>query len=186
MRVNDPDNTPEQLVFNVLEVPSGHFEYSDKVDAPIKSFTQEELINGRITFVHHKSSSNESHVVLQLSDGIETSAVTKLRVSTFPQFWRLQNNTGLVLVHRTSAIITPYNLSFVSNIGSGDDAAQFQITQAPQFGAIEVEQGNGAWKSSSAFSNGELRQHRVRYRHTTARPDFDEFQVCYACNIFNI
>lgn len=173
------------MVFNILETPSGHFEYFDKVDAPIKSFTQEDLINGRITFVHHKSSLNESYVSLQLSDGIETSAVTKLRITTFPQYWRLQNNTGLVLVHRTSAIITPYNLSFVSNIGSGDDAAQFQITQAPQFGVIEVEKENSAWKSSSVFNNGELRQHRVRYRHTTGRPDFDEFQVCQAY-IFSI
>lgn len=183
--MNDPDNAPEQLVFNVLEVPSGHFEYSDKVDAPITSFTQEDLINRRITFVHHKNSLNESYVSLQLSDGIETSVVTKLRVTTFPQYWRLQNNTGLVLVHRTSATITPYNLSFVSNIGSGDDSAQFQITQAPQFGVIEVEKENGVWKSSTIFSNGELKQHRVRYRHTTARPDFDEFQVYYTYDIFN-
>lgn len=143
----------------------------------ITSFTLENIQYGNVIFVHHKDAANESHVVLQVSDGIETSPLTKLRISTFPQYWRLQNNTGVVLTHNSFSVITPYNLSFVSNVAEADDAAQFQITQVPQYGVIEVEKEAGVWKNSVIFTNGELRQHRVRYRHVSSTPQFDEFQV---------
>lgn len=129
-------------------------------------------------FVHHKNATNDSYILLQVSDGIETSPIAKLRVSAFPQYWRLQNNTGVVLTHHSYAIITPYNLSFVSNVAeAADSTAQFQVMQGPLYGVIEVEKEAGVWKNVVVFTNGELKQHRVRYRHVTSAPQFDEFQV---------
>lgn len=163
----------------MIKVDCGHFEYSDKTDAPVSSFTQEDVENGRIVFVHNKSMANESYVTLQVSDGIESSAFTKLRVSTFQQVWWLQNNTGLILTHDAFAFITPYNLSFISNVASSDDSAQFQVVQGPQYGLIEVENDFGVWKNTVIFTTGQLKQHRVRYHHISAQPEFDEFQVNY-------
>lgn len=142
----------------------------------------ENIENKAVVFVHHKEANNESHIVLQVSDGIETSPVTKLRISAFPQYWRLQNNTGIVLTHHSFALITPYNLSFVSNVAGADDTiSQFQLIQGPQYGVVEVEKEAGVWKNVAAFTNRELKQHRVRYRHISGTPQFDEFQVSYEC-----
>lgn len=178
MKIKDPDSHSSQLVINIIQADSGHFEFKDKSDVPITSFTLENVENKFIIFLHHKNASNESYVVLQVSDGIETSPVTKLRISAFPQYWRLQNNTGIVLTHHSFTLITPYNLSFVSNVAGADDTtAQFHIIQTPQYGVIEVEKETGIWKNVVVFSNGELKQHRVRYRHVSSTPQFDEFQV---------
>lgn len=38
-----------------------------------------------------------------------------LPVSVVPLQLRMINNTGLILVHKKSALITPWNLSFSSN-----------------------------------------------------------------------
>lgn len=166
------------MIINVVETDCGHFEFKDKADAKVTSFTLENIDNAVVIFVHHKNSTNDSFVVLQVSDGIESSAVTKLRISAFPQYWRLQNNTGIVLTHHSYGIITPFNLSFISNVaGAEDSTAQFQITQGPLYGVIEVEKETGVWRNVLVFTNGEIKQHRVRYRHISSTPQFDEFQV---------
>lgn len=58
-------------------------------------------------------------LIVQVSDGMETSAAVYLPVSVMPLQLRMINNTGLILVHKSSALITPWNLSFISN--SEDD-----------------------------------------------------------------
>lgn len=90
----------------------------------------------------------------------------------------------MILTHHSYAVITPYNLSFVSNvIGADDGTAQFQIIQGPLYGVVEVEKEAGVWKNVVVFTNGELKQHRVRYRHVTSAPQFDEFQVGFFLDI---
>lgn len=51
----------------------------------------------------------------QVSDGIETSGPSTLRIAIVPLQVRLVNNTGLALVHNSYALITPDNLTFATN-----------------------------------------------------------------------
>lgn len=182
LRVSDPDSVSKQLVLNIVDAGPGHFEYKSKANAPVSSFTLQNVENEQIFYVHH-SNSNETFITIKISDGIETSKPSKLRVSTYPQFWRLQNNTGLILMHHMSSLITPFNLSFVSNVANSTDNAQFRVIQGPQFGLIEVEKEVGIWDSSIIFTSDDVRQHRVRYRHVTSAPEYDEFQVIFCFNI---
>lgn len=50
---------------------------------------------------------------------METSSTVNLPVSILPLQLRMINNTGLILVHKSATLITPWNLSFISN--SDDD-----------------------------------------------------------------
>lgn len=177
LKVKDPDNAPEQIVYNILESPIGHFEYAKKEGHKITSFTHKDVEDEKIVFVHDSNVTNDLYVALQLSDGIETSPVTKIRVSVSPQYWRMENNTGIVVLHNTATIITPFNLSFISNAESVDHQIQVQIVKKPNFGVIEVEKSANSWEKSLMFFNADLKQHRVRYRHINGKPDFDEFEV---------
>ncbi|CAH0562469.1 unnamed protein product [Brassicogethes aeneus] len=173
----DPDNTASQLVFNILKSETGYFENLRKPGAKITSFTQEDVDKEKIMYFDKSSSGvNDSYISLQISDGIETSKIYKVRVSIAPQYWRLENNTGLVVLHQTSSVITPQNLSFTSNVGNVDYRAQFSIVKKPHYGVIEVEKYGNSWEISDVFSSNDLKQHRVRYKHTNSKPDFDEFQ----------
>lgn len=143
----------------------------------ISSFSQEDIDKGNIFFVSQKSKLNDSYISLQISDGLETSQPYKLRVTVSPQYWRLQNNTGLTLLHQNFGLITPVNLSFISNVANADYRAQFRITKKPNYGVVEVEVSANNWQAVDVFSTSDLKQHRVRYRHTISKPDIDEFQV---------
>ncbi|KAJ8949136.1 hypothetical protein NQ318_012884 [Aromia moschata] len=172
----DPDNSPSELVYTILKSECGFFENIKKPGTKIVTFTQEDVDNGKILFFDRSSSSNTSYISLQVSDGIETSPMYKLRVSVSPQYWRLERNTGLIVLHQTSSVITPYNLSFTSNVAIPDYSAQFTIVKKPQYGIIEVEKNVNSWEVSDGFTSSDIKQHRVRYRHTNSKPDFDEFQ----------
>lgn len=177
MHAADPDSPVEQLVYSVLDSGPGYLEYVQKPGVSLASFSQQDIDNEQVAFVHNRTGINEGFLSFEISDGIETSKGFRLRLSMFPQSWRLQNNTGVVLIHKTFAVITAQNLSFVSNVPDAVDKADFQIVQGPQFGIVEVENNDGVWQSSTRFSSDDLRQHRVRYRHTSFEPDYDEFQV---------
>lgn len=178
-KVKDPDSSPEQIIYNILQSNSGHFEHVNKEGVKITSFSQKDVEDGKIFFFHDSNSQNDSYISLEVSDGIETSPLSKIRVSVSPQYWRLQNNTGLTVLHQTSAVITPFNLSFVSNVIGGDHRIQFHIIKKPSYGSIEVEKSVSVWEPSDGFTNVDLKQHRVRYRHRSSKPDFDEFQVSF-------
>ncbi|KAL3289493.1 hypothetical protein HHI36_022914 [Cryptolaemus montrouzieri] len=142
----------------------------------VSTFSQDDVDKGNIYFVCQSNSLNDSYISLQISDGLESSQLYKLRVTVSPQYWRLQNNTGLVLLHQNFGLITPMNLSFVSNVANADYRAQFRLTKKPNYGVVEAEVNANTWKVVDVFSTSDLKQHRVRYRHTTSKPDIDEFQ----------
>lgn len=172
----DSDNSPNELVYTVLQ-SEGTFEKIDKPGHKITTFTQEEVDTGKILFFDRSTTSNISYISMQVSDGIETSPVYQLRVTVSPQYWRMERNTGLVVLHQTHSIITPYNLSFTSNVAIPDYSAHFTIVKKPQYGVVEVEKSINSWEVVDSFTGDDLKQHRVRYRHVNHKPDFDEFQV---------
>ncbi|KAF5283047.1 hypothetical protein FQR65_LT14108 [Abscondita terminalis] len=176
LHVIDPDTSAEHLVYSVVDPGSGHFEHTRSSGNTLSSFTQQEIDDHEVVFVHHTTSADDSYVSLKVSDGIETSKVAKLRISAFQQVWRIQNNTGLTVMHESFGLITSWNLSFVSNVPHSLDEAQYYVIHEPKFGVIEMETAIDKWKKTTTFSSEDLRRHRIRYRHLRSRPNFDEFE----------
>lgn len=179
MKAIDLDNASTHLIYNIIKSDNGYFENVNKIGVPIKSFTQEDIDNNLIYYVERSQSMNktDTYISLTISDGIETSKLYKIRVSITPQYWRLENNTGLIVLHQTSSILTPYNLSFTSNVPNSDYRAQFYVVKKPNYGVIEIEKSINDWEATDQFSSNDLKQHRVRYRHSNGKPEIDEFQV---------
>ncbi|XP_050497411.1 chondroitin sulfate proteoglycan 4 [Diabrotica virgifera virgifera] len=175
-KVIDSDNTPDQLIYSILKCEDGYFENVNNPGTKISSFTQEEVNGGLILFYDKSSDKNTSYISMQVSDGLETSPVYRLRVAISPQYWRMERNTGLIVLHQSVSVITPYNLSFTSNVAIPDYLKYFSIVRKPAYGVVEVEKTGNSWEHSDYFTGNDLKQHRVRYRHTIANPDFDEFQ----------
>lgn len=117
--VNDPDSSADRLMYSVLapvDSPAQHgrIEVGGKA---VAQFSQADVEAGSVTYVIEAQSYEAAafELAVQVSDGIETSPVVYLPVSVMPLQLRMINNTGLVLVHKSSALITPWNLSFSSN-----------------------------------------------------------------------
>ncbi|XP_060516425.1 chondroitin sulfate proteoglycan 4 [Cylas formicarius] len=181
LKTEDPDNSPFELVYTIIKSDCGYFEHLRKLGAKVDSFTQEDIDKKKIIFVHTGTEPKDSYLSLQVSDGNEATQVHKIRVSVTPQIWRLDKNTGLQLLHQTWVVITPQNLSYSSNVPNADNKVLFKIIKKPKFGDIEVESLN-TWEATDVFSNTDLKQHRVRYRHSMGEPQFDEFQFRTAFN----
>ncbi|KAK8744548.1 hypothetical protein OTU49_000861, partial [Cherax quadricarinatus] len=110
--VVDSDSPPSKLritVLNLKESEGGYIENSKSPGVPIHSFTQEQVNQGVVSFVHRGE--RNTKIVLKVSDGIETGEPTILRVAAFELQVYLVNNTGLRLTHGSWAFITPANLS---------------------------------------------------------------------------
>ncbi|XP_019760594.2 chondroitin sulfate proteoglycan 4 isoform X2 [Dendroctonus ponderosae] len=190
-KTEDPDNTQSELVYRIISSEVGYFEHLRKLGAKVDSFTQEDVNKKKILFVHTSPDASDSYVSLEVSDGVEVSPVYKVRVSVTPQIWRLDRNTGLLLLHQTYQIITPYNLSYTSNVPNSDYNMLFKIVKKPSFGDVEVDRSANIWEPTKSinmweptdvFLNTDLKQHKVRYRHSIGEPQFDEFQFRTAVN----
>lgn len=121
----DPDSPPNSLLFSIVpptepDSPSqnGVIEVLGKRS---NTFTQEDVNQGAVTYQVNSQTADDNSfdLIVQVSDGMETSDKAYLPVSVLPLQLRMINNTGLILIHKSVAFITPCNLSFVSN--SDDD-----------------------------------------------------------------
>ena len=117
---------------------------------------------------------------LQVTDGAEASEISFLKIATFQPEFYLENNTGLLLNYNNSSLITVSNISIVTNFEDSLFDVEFEIKTKPKFGVIELEEStqHNQWSKVDHFSYKQLKQLRVRYRHFTDKPDFDEFKVC--------
>lgn len=125
LTAEDPDSTPNALLYSIVpsadvESPAhqGIIEVSGK---KTNIFTQDDINQGMVTYVINSPAAVDRSfdLIIQVSDGMETSEKAYLPVSVLPLQLRMINNTGLVLIHKSSALIAPSNLSFISN--SDDD-----------------------------------------------------------------
>lgn len=125
LTADDPDSSPISLLYSVVpptepDSPAHHgvIEVSGKKS---NTFTQEDVNQGTVTYLVNSPNADDKSfdLILQVSDGMETSEKAYLPVSVLPLQLRMVNNTGLVLIHKSVGLITPCNLSFISN--SEDD-----------------------------------------------------------------
>ncbi|XP_037082409.1 chondroitin sulfate proteoglycan 4-like [Pollicipes pollicipes] len=173
----DPDSRPRELVFTLLSPAEvdGHLELARRPDEPVDSFTQEQVDDGQVLFVHG-GGGGDTRLALRVSDGQATSETTLLRVVTFRLEAVAVNNTGLRVTHGSSALITTANLSFTTNAQDEQVGIKFVIVKQTQSGKVQKLRGNGHWQPTSHFTMRHLKRRRVRYRHTTGTPDHDGFR----------
>lgn len=119
LRAEDSDSPPASLIYTVLlsqesEGQNGRVEVNGKA---VTSFSQLDVDQGHVTYLVNAQSPEDTsfEIAIQVSDGMETSPAAFLRVTVLPLQLRMMNNTGLVLIHKSYSLITPWNLSFSSN-----------------------------------------------------------------------
>lgn len=119
LQADDPDSSPDSLIYTILMSPNSEAQ-QDRVEVngrAVATFSQSDVNAGLVTYLINTRGVEDTSFELniQVSDGMETSPASSIRVSVLPLQLRMMNNTGLVLIHKSSALITPYNLSFVPN-----------------------------------------------------------------------
>uniref|UniRef100_A0A3B3TXG6 Chondroitin sulfate proteoglycan 4-like n=1 Tax=Poecilia latipinna TaxID=48699 RepID=A0A3B3TXG6_9TELE len=166
-KVSDPDNSPEDLVFNSmgnLNSEAGYLENLDYPGRPINVFSLSDLEEGKISFVHTGVSA--SRLVLRASDGHRVSNAVVLRIMAVTLEYKLVNKTGLEVNQGESAIISTRHLAVRVNVADSSVDVWYDVTDLPQFGEIQRLHSSGEWKSTTFFSQRILEKERIRYIST--------------------
>ncbi|KAK2529747.1 chondroitin sulfate proteoglycan 4-like isoform X1 [Columba livia] len=173
IKVLDKDTDPVRLSLSVLgnlNADAGFLEYSKHPGKAITTFSNEDLREGTVFFVH--TGVKNSRIVLRASDGEKVSNTVVLRVMAVPLDYRVVNNSGIKLLQGVTALITPRHLAVETNASLQELEIRYEITEPPQFGEVQRQHSRGEWKSVSSFSQRSVQRSRVRYCST-----FKEIQL---------
>lgn len=178
LHVEDKDDAPPDLEFNVRYPQAfdvGYFEISDSlgVRARITSFTQEDINEGRIRYIHRGYL--QTQVRLQVSDGKDSSDPKNLRIQAVPLRLSMLSNSGLVVAPGSTVLISRNNLTYTTNAPNQDIDIRYDITDPPYYGFVQRQQySNNKWVTVTTFKQGDIDKSRVRYIHTETHSPHDE------------
>ncbi|NWW70284.1 CSPG4 protein, partial [Climacteris rufus] len=173
IKVLDKDTDSVGLSLSVLgnlNADAGFLENSKNPGKAITSFSNEDLREGTVFFVH--TGIKNSRIVLRASDGEKVSNTVVLRVMAVPLDYRVVNNSGINLLQGVTALIRPRHLAVETNAVPQELEIRYEITEPPQFGQVQRQHSEGQWKQVNSFSQRSLQRGRVRYCST-----FKEIQL---------
>lgn len=218
----DPDSSPRDLVYTVLSVESdvgpgtgssgdgtGHVEHAQQPGRPVQSFTQDDVDQGLVSFVHRGSSS--ARLALRLSDGVEAAPTVVIKVVAFELQLSPVKNTGAAVasVPGATVMVLADNLTFATNSQEQERdnelEIRYEVTRPPVHGQLQLQRmaaqthgpprlgqvsnstlgstTDGRWQSVVHFTQRQLVQERVRYAFTgSAHPQHDDFRFTTTCN----
>ncbi|NWS67739.1 CSPG4 protein, partial [Crotophaga sulcirostris] len=173
IKVLDKDTDPVGLSLSVLgnlKADAGFLENSKHPGKAIISFSNEDLREGTICFVH--TGVKNSRIVLRASDGEKVSNTVVLRVKAVPLDYRVVKNSGIKVLQGASALITPRHLAVETSASLQELEIRYEITESPKFGEVQRQLSRGGWKQVNSFSQRSVQRSRVRYCST-----FKELQL---------
>ncbi|XP_064475257.1 chondroitin sulfate proteoglycan 4-like isoform X3 [Ornithodoros turicata] len=181
----DDDTSPSELVYTVLNLGEpdvhGYLEHSNAIGKSIETFTQEDIDNRHISYVHQGET--EGRLALRVSDGVEAGQTVVLRVKAFDLTLSMINNTGVILAHGAYSVISTWNLSFVTNAPDQNLEIRFEVTDAPHQGSVQRLKSNGRWMAVTHFTQRHINRGKLRYVHTMGgRPEGDLFRFSTSCS----
>ena len=160
---NDNDASATSLVYTVNAVTNGRFEFAATPGVVITSFTQDDINNSRVRFVHNGSETAPIANV-SVTDGVanvgpKTMLMTFSNANDVPS---MTTNTGLTLNEGASSVIG----NAILQATDPDNAASqlvYTLSSAPAHGRIEKTTVPGV--AISTFSQANLNSGIVRYVH---------------------
>lgn len=191
---NKIDDTVEFIVGQIQGGGASYFERVSRPNVPIKDFTENEVKNQAIRFVHVDGGSANSSVIeatLHVHSGKVEVSQFVLLISTFATELLQVANTGLVMAHNTFALLNPANLSFSLGGSSTNEEGiveqsqliKYEILSGPKYGVVQKLRGSSnQWTNASHFSQRQVYRSKVRYVHLLDRPKSDQMELSISLN----
>lgn len=147
-----------QIVYAREGILSGNIVSTSNPSQPLFRFTQADLRDKKILFIHHGA--DRERFPLQVSDGFHKTTAL-LEIQAGEPYLRVVNNTIIVIDHGSTKTLNTTLLSADSNMDLRDDSEiKFQITTPPSNGKIIV-----SGIESSEFTQEDLKKGVISYEH---------------------
>lgn len=170
LKVEDIDNPPDEIKFSVISKPNnGYLALEGSLNESIVAFTQAQINNGSVYFIHDGSPSS-GVFYFSVTDGhhkpiykLFNLEVTELTIS-------LANYTGLTLEQgKTSVSLTRDNLAAKTN--GKNITIHFHITKPPRFGKLLMDN-----QEVTQFEQEDVQTGRLSYHMTSLSSAEDSFE----------
>lgn len=159
-RDDDANFNDSHIVYAHEGILSGQLVSASNPSQPLFRFTQADLRDKRILFVHRGA--DRDHFQLQVSDGLHQTT-TLLQLQAGEPYLRVENNTMVVMDRGSTKTIDTALLSADSNMDIRDDSEiTFEITSPPGEGMIIV-----SGIEASRFTQEDLKKGVVSYEHNS-------------------
>ncbi|XP_038077313.1 chondroitin sulfate proteoglycan 4-like [Patiria miniata] len=165
----DPDNDPSDLLFTIVNQQAnvGYFQKVSNAGESIVSFTQEDINNEQISYVH-TGPSTKSRIVIRLFDGLEKSPLYSFRIEVIPLELSILNATELRLNPGSSVEITPAELNVATNDPEGHFEVSYRLTDSLRFGRLQQLELLSWWADVTEFTQADVDDGIIRYVATVS------------------
>uniref|UniRef100_W5LKC6 Chondroitin sulfate proteoglycan 4ba n=1 Tax=Astyanax mexicanus TaxID=7994 RepID=W5LKC6_ASTMX len=166
----DSNFSDGQLVYTRRGIPMGDLVLVNDTSHKLYQFTQEDLEQKRVLFIHRGVSSGR--FVLFVSDG-KHYVSSLLDIIAQDPYLRIDNNTGLLVQKGLAKTFSPANLSVVTNLDIREDSeVTFKVKDAPQHGGLFLKD-----EKVESFSQLDLKSGLLSYRHDNSKNLADFFTI---------
>lgn len=170
LRVEDLDDSPDNIRFSVISKPNnGYLAFEGKWNESIGAFTQAQINNGSIYFIHD-GSSGSGVFYFSVTDGHHKPVYKLFNLEVTEITISLVTHTGLRLEQgKMSVPLTQDNLAAQSN--GKNVSIHYLITRPPLFGKLLKEN-----VEVTEFEEEDLKSGRLSYHMTSFASSEDSFE----------
>ena len=170
----DSDNTPSQLIYTVTAAPAhGRVEMTTNPGVTVTTFTQSDIDNRTLRYVHDGSETTSDAFAFAVSDGTQTVtgnfAITVTPVNDPPV---ISTNVGAT-VSEGGQISIGNTLLLASDSDNTPGQLTYTVTTAPAHGRLERTSNPGV--AITSFTQAEINSGAVRYAHDGSNTTSDNF-----------
>ena len=179
LSVIDPDSELKDIVFSTScdtrNNAKNYFQRKGNAGINIKTFSQQEVKDGLVGFVDNRGSSTRCQLVANDKGDLSNTVTVTFRpielYLSLSYISRIRVPSG---AHKT---IKKDNLNVNTNIEFQKFEIKYDITVPPAFGKLEILQSNNEWSVVSEFTQKNVDENKIRYRHTNTsyRATLDQF-----------
>ncbi|TDH13002.1 hypothetical protein EPR50_G00053220 [Perca flavescens] len=187
LKVEDLDNPPDDIKFSVISKPNnGYLALEGSLNESIVAFTQAQINNGSVYFIHDGSSVS-GVFYFSVTDGHHKPIYKLFNLEVTEITISLVNYTGLTLEQgKTSVFLTQDNLAAETN--GKNLTIHYQITRPPNFGKLLKDNEDVAQFEQEDLQAGWLSYHMLSLSSAEDSFEFTVFtsEANLTGQVFNI
>ncbi|CAK8671603.1 unnamed protein product [Clavelina lepadiformis] len=165
------------LVYEITEAPKlGRLEQTGNPGHSISRFTQDNLVSGRVQYVHtSESERTDDQFAFSLTDGTNSIVQTfNIRVLLVDNSLPVLENLGIRVQEGVRKTITEFELK-ATDRDTNNDLIRFNIVQPPKHGSVDRTTNGRRYVPVTSFTMDDIYQSHISYNHDGTNSLTDSF-----------
>ncbi|XP_058419435.1 chondroitin sulfate proteoglycan 4-like [Diceros bicornis minor] len=161
----DGDSSPQDLTYWVTPPSNGHLALKSFPGRSIQNFTQVQINEGQLVFVHTGAKSGGFN--FQVTDGLNLAPRQIFSITAQALIISLEVNRGLSIFPGSMKPLSSYDLRAVTNDmnSAGNRTITFTIVSSPRLGRLVRMNSDNSTEDVSVFTQNLVSERLILYQH---------------------